>query len=124
MTYQSINPYNGKILTTFEELTGKQLDTALETAANCFETWRWTTFARRAAVAGKAAAILRARTDEFAGLDVSGLTFRRYQEFRLWARTIEHGHSGVREQKAGSRRFDRRAGITLEAAVDRYCRRK
>jgi hypothetical protein len=29
MTYQSINPYDGKILKTFEELTDKQLETDL-----------------------------------------------------------------------------------------------
>jgi len=39
---------------------------ALETAATCFETWRHTTFAERAAVVAKAAAIMRARIDEFA----------------------------------------------------------
>ena len=64
--YQSINPYNGKILKTFKELTDQQLEQALKTAATGFETWRYTTFARRAAVAAKAAAILRARVDEFA----------------------------------------------------------
>jgi len=38
MAYQSINPYDGKILKTFEELTDQQLETALKTAATCFET--------------------------------------------------------------------------------------
>jgi succinate-semialdehyde dehydrogenase/glutarate-semialdehyde dehydrogenase len=66
MAYQSVNPYDGKILKTFEELTDKQLEIALETAATCFETWRHTTFAQRAAVVAKAAAIMRARIDEFA----------------------------------------------------------
>ena len=66
MAYQSVNPYDGKILKTFEELSDKQLEAALETAATCFETWRRTTFAERAAVVAKAAAIMRARIDEFA----------------------------------------------------------
>jgi succinate-semialdehyde dehydrogenase/glutarate-semialdehyde dehydrogenase len=66
MAYQSVNPYDGKILKTFEELTDKQLETALETAATCFESWRRTTFAERAAVVAKASAIMRARIDEFA----------------------------------------------------------
>jgi succinate-semialdehyde dehydrogenase/glutarate-semialdehyde dehydrogenase len=66
MAYRSVNPYDGKILKTFEELTDKQLEKALETAATCFETWRHTTFAERAAVVARAAAILRARVDEFA----------------------------------------------------------
>ena len=64
--YQSVNPYDGKTLKTFEELTGEQLETALRTAATCFETWRHTTFAERAAVTANAAAIMRARVDEFA----------------------------------------------------------
>ena len=66
MAYQSVNPYDGKVLKTFEELTDKQLEMALATAATCFESWRHTTFAERAAVVAKASAILRARIDEFA----------------------------------------------------------
>jgi succinate-semialdehyde dehydrogenase / glutarate-semialdehyde dehydrogenase len=66
MSYQSVNPYDGKILMTFEELKDKQLDMALETAATCFDNWRQKSFAERAAVAAKAAAIMRARVDEFA----------------------------------------------------------
>jgi len=66
MSYQSVNPATGKVLKKFKEITNKQLETALKTAANCFETWRFKTFAERAAVVAKAAAILRARVDEFA----------------------------------------------------------
>lgn len=66
MSYQSINPYDGKILKTFKELTDQQLEKALKTAATCFESWRRTTFAKRAVVAAKAAAIMRASVDEFA----------------------------------------------------------
>lgn len=66
MTYQSVNPYDGKILKTFEGLTDRQLESALETAATCFESWRHTTFTERATVVAKAAAIMRARIDEFA----------------------------------------------------------
>jgi succinate-semialdehyde dehydrogenase/glutarate-semialdehyde dehydrogenase len=66
MTYQSVNPSDGKVLKTFEELSDKQLETALATAATCLATWRHASFAERAAVVAKAAAILRARIDEFA----------------------------------------------------------
>ncbi len=59
MAYQSVNPSNGKTLKTFEQLTDKQLEAALTTAESCFETWRQTTFAQRAAIAAKAAAIMR-----------------------------------------------------------------
>ena len=66
MTYQSLNPYDGKILRTYEELTDEQLEAAVHTAAQCFETWRHTTFATRVTVLQRAAAILRTRVDEFA----------------------------------------------------------
>lgn len=68
MAYQSINPYDGKTLKAFKQLTDKQLETALGTAEACFETWRRTTFAARAVVTAKAATIMRARIDEFARL--------------------------------------------------------
>ena len=66
MSYQSVNPYDGEILKTFEELTDQQVETAIETAAACFETWRQTSFAERAAVVARAATIMHARVDEFA----------------------------------------------------------
>ena len=66
MTYQSVNPYDGRILKSFDEMTDEQLETALATAAACFETWRRKTFAERAVVVAKAASLLRARSDEFA----------------------------------------------------------
>ena len=68
MAYQSINPYDGTIGETFEELTNKQLGTVIETAAACFETWRRTTFAERSAVAAQASAIMRMRVNDFARL--------------------------------------------------------
>ena len=66
MTYQSVNPYDGQFLQTFDELTDKQLETALSTADTCFKSWRHTTFAQRAAVVAKAATIMRSRVDEYA----------------------------------------------------------
>lgn len=64
--YQSVNPYDGKIIKTFEELTDPQLETAITTAAKCFESWRNTSFAERATIVAKAAALMRAQADEFA----------------------------------------------------------
>ncbi len=66
MPYQSINPATGKVLKTFKQLTGAQLEKSIRIAATCYTTWRSTSFTRRAAVASKAAAILRRRVDEFA----------------------------------------------------------
>jgi len=64
--YQSVNPYNGKTVKTFETLTDQQLEEKLAVAARCFETWRHTSYAKRAVIVAKAASILHAKADEFA----------------------------------------------------------
>jgi succinate-semialdehyde dehydrogenase/glutarate-semialdehyde dehydrogenase len=64
--YQSVNPYDGKTFKTFEKLTDTQLETAIKTAATCFESWRNKSFAEWAAIVAKAATLMRARADEFA----------------------------------------------------------
>ncbi len=66
MSYQSVNPFDGKILKTFTETTDAELETAIATAATCFNIWRHTSFAERAKIAAKAAAIMLERIDEFA----------------------------------------------------------
>ena len=69
MAYQSTNPYTGKVLQTFEQITDAQLEDHLKQASSCFENvWRHTSFAERAAVLRRAAAILRERPQEFAKL--------------------------------------------------------
>ena len=68
MTYQSVNPYNGSVLKTYQTATDSELENLLAKAAACFDLWRQTTFTQRAAVAKKAADLLRMRTDEFAQL--------------------------------------------------------
>jgi succinate-semialdehyde dehydrogenase/glutarate-semialdehyde dehydrogenase len=66
MTYQSLNPATGKLLQKFDELTDKQLEIKITAAATCFETWRYKTYAERAAIVAKASAIMTAKVDEFA----------------------------------------------------------
>jgi succinate-semialdehyde dehydrogenase/glutarate-semialdehyde dehydrogenase len=66
MTYQSVNPATGKLLQSFEELSDKELEAKLATAASCFEIWRHKTYDERAVVIAKAAAIMHSRADEFA----------------------------------------------------------
>src|SRR3984893_550361 len=93
MTYQSVNPYDGKVLKSFKDMTDKQLETALKTAATCFESWRHKTFAERAAVVAKAAAIMRARVDEFARpvtLEMGKLIEEARDEVRLSADIIDY----------------------------------
>ncbi|MDR3371832.1 NAD-dependent succinate-semialdehyde dehydrogenase [Rhodoferax sp.] len=68
MSYQSINPYNGKTLKTFDRLTDNQLEVKLATAATCFETWKNKTYAERTVIVAKAAALMHAHVDDFAKL--------------------------------------------------------
>jgi len=50
MSYQSVNPANGKTVQTFKETTDQELEAALQTATACFESWRGLTFAESALV--------------------------------------------------------------------------
>lgn len=66
MPYQSVNPFNGKLLHTFEGLTDRELEQSIAMATAAFEVWRETTFAERGEILNKAAAIMHARVEEFA----------------------------------------------------------
>ncbi len=68
MTYQSINPNTGKLLKSFEHLSSGQLEKSLAAADSCFQTWRHESYAERAAILNKAAALLHAHADDFAVL--------------------------------------------------------
>ncbi len=91
--YQSVNPFNGKTLKTFEELTAAQLEKAIKTAETCFESWRHTTFAERAIIVTKAANLMRERADEFAKpvtLEMGKLIAEARGEVALSADIIEY----------------------------------
>ncbi len=93
MSYQSVNPYNGKVLRTFDGLTDAELDSALDSAATRFESWRHTTFTERAVVVAKAANILRAHLDEFARtvtLEVGKRINESRDEVRLSADILDY----------------------------------
>jgi succinate-semialdehyde dehydrogenase/glutarate-semialdehyde dehydrogenase len=68
MAYESINPFDGKTVKTYPELTDAQLETKIAAASACYDVWRTTTYAHRAAIIGRAAKIMHDRTDEFARL--------------------------------------------------------
>ena len=66
MAYQSLNPATGKLLKKFDELTNKQLEEKLATAEKCFKTWKRKTYAERAVIVAKAAALMHDRAEELA----------------------------------------------------------
>ncbi len=66
MAYQSTNPFTGEVFATFPTTTDAELEQAIAKADQAFKSWRSSSFAERRAVMEKAAAILRAETDDFA----------------------------------------------------------
>jgi succinate-semialdehyde dehydrogenase/glutarate-semialdehyde dehydrogenase len=66
MAYQTTNPFTGEVLETFASTTDAELEGALARADACFKNWRHVSFSERAAICKKAAAIMRARVEDFA----------------------------------------------------------
>ncbi len=66
MTYQSINPFSGEAVESFNEMTEAELETAIQAAAVCFETWRKKTYAERAVIIAKASALMHQNADSLA----------------------------------------------------------
>ena len=69
MAYQSVNPNDGQLLKSFEHMSNAQLEQSLAQAQSCFETWKHKTYAERASIVNKAAALLHAHVDDFARLE-------------------------------------------------------
>ncbi len=69
MAYASINPFNNELLKTFPDATDAEVNAALDKAHEAFLSWRNSSFAERAAVLRRAAALVRERTEELARLN-------------------------------------------------------
>ncbi len=68
MSYQSINPFDGKTLKTFDTLSDSLLEGKLAAAATCFKTWKHKSYKERAVIVAKAAELMKTHVDEFARL--------------------------------------------------------
>ena len=68
MTFKSINPTDGTVLATFDELSPSQLEEKLERANSGFKQWRRSSFDERADVLRKTAEILIAGKDAWGRL--------------------------------------------------------
>ena len=63
---KSINPYNGEVLKTFDEMSPAEVDSAIAKADEAFRQWRETSFEHRAGILRRAAELLRERREELA----------------------------------------------------------
>ena len=68
MTYQSTNPFDGKIQKSYEHFSASKLEKSLATAESCFQSWKLTSYQERAVIVNKAAKLLHAQAEEFAKL--------------------------------------------------------
>ncbi len=68
MALQSVNPTDGSLLREYPETTPAEVAAALAAAPRAFESWRRASFAERAAVLGRAGALLRERRDALSRL--------------------------------------------------------
>jgi succinate-semialdehyde dehydrogenase/glutarate-semialdehyde dehydrogenase len=66
MAYQSINPANGQVMESFEDISDADLEAKMAAAESCFQIWKNKGYAERAVIVAKAAALLRERAAEFA----------------------------------------------------------
>jgi len=65
---RSVNPYNGQMLKTYNEMTSKEVDRAIGQAHERFTTWRRTSIPERAALLLRAADLCFEREEELARL--------------------------------------------------------
>jgi succinate-semialdehyde dehydrogenase/glutarate-semialdehyde dehydrogenase len=64
--YQSVNPFDNKLVKTFSAITDKQLEDKLAAATNCYAIWKHKSYAERAKIVHKAAQLLYEQADHFA----------------------------------------------------------
>lgn len=94
MPYQSTNPYDGKVVKSFDEINDAQLESKLKTASHCFENdWRHKSFSDRKAVLSKAAALMRERAQamaELITLEMGKLIQQSHGEVALSAAILDY----------------------------------
>lgn len=68
MALQSVNPVNGEVVASFEELSDEQVKAKISLAHEAFKSWRKASFAERAVLLRKLSAIFLERAEEFGKL--------------------------------------------------------
>jgi succinate-semialdehyde dehydrogenase / glutarate-semialdehyde dehydrogenase len=66
MTYQSLSPFDGTLIQSFDEISDTAFEAKLATAQSCYEIWRTKSYAERAVIIAKAADLLHQQADALA----------------------------------------------------------
>lgn len=93
MAYQTINPYTGETLATFEDATDDEVGAAIAAAHDAFLQWREVSFAERSRVLQAAADLLRRDSDSYARLltlEMGKLFAEAKAEVELSAKIFEY----------------------------------
>jgi succinate-semialdehyde dehydrogenase / glutarate-semialdehyde dehydrogenase len=119
MSYQTVNPFNGEVVRTFDEHTDQQMEQMLANADKTFrEIWCEKPVRDRAKIVGKAAALMLEQKEKFARLTTLEMGKRIAEsrgEVELTASILKYYADipGIRQQEADLRRqwvFAGRAG--------------
>ncbi|MFD2865524.1 NAD-dependent succinate-semialdehyde dehydrogenase [Mucilaginibacter antarcticus] len=68
MSIQTINPYNNKVVKSFEEMSDKAVEAAVAQAEKAYTSWRKTSYEQRAVVLHKVASLMREKKEQLATL--------------------------------------------------------
>jgi len=93
MSIQTINPFNNKVVKSFEEMTPDVINAAIAQAENTFETWRTTHFPEKAKLLHRVAQIMRERSaqlSELITLEMGKLYAQSEGEIALSADIIDY----------------------------------
>ena len=93
MSIQTINPFNNKVVKSFEEMTPDVINAAIAQAENTFETWRTTHFPEKAKLLHRVAQIMRERSaqlSELITLEMGKLYAQSEGEITLSADIIDY----------------------------------
>jgi succinate-semialdehyde dehydrogenase/glutarate-semialdehyde dehydrogenase len=92
-TYATVNPYTNELVREFPSLRGEEVDRAMERAHHASQPWRQRGAAERAAVVGRAAALMRERYEDLARtitLEMGKLIRHSRAELDLTIRILEY----------------------------------
>ena len=93
MTYATINPFTGELIKEFPNATDAEVTEAIESAHQAFLSWRNTSFANKAEILNRAAALLRdskRRYAELLTLEMGKVIGEAEAEVELSAQVLEY----------------------------------
>ena len=111
--FQSINPFDNKLIDSFDEINNRELETRTAVAHACYATWKQKSFDERAVVVRQVAQLMRDRSVELARLvtlEMGKLYAEAQGEVELSADIIEYYAENAEEFLAPQRLHPKSGG--------------